>query len=153
MIFSIRIPLSIGEVVAGIIIGVVLIMAAILFVILLCYGEHRRSRRRKLSIQAPFSKLTVESAVDLKSVDNSSKAQFPREKVALLEVLGKFNLLLLLFSIVNVTSIGEGNFGVVWKAKAEGIVQGFPHLNIVAIKTIKGTYVMLLSYTQIHHQH
>lgn len=131
---------STGEYVVGIIIGAILILAAILFVILLYYGHRQRSRKRKLSIQAPFTKLTVEVAVDLKSVDDSDKAQFPREKVALLEVLGKFYLLLLLLSIVNVTSTGEGNFGVVWKAKAEGIVQDAPHLNIVAVKTIKGTY-------------
>lgn len=33
---------------------------------------------------------------------------------------------------------GEGHFGVVWKAKAEGIVPSALHLNIVAIKTAKG---------------
>ena len=133
------------ELVIGIIIGIVLILATILFIILLYYGQCRRSRKRKLSIQAPFSKLTFESTVDLKSVNNSSEAQFPREKVALLEVLGKFYLLLLLLSIINVTSIGEGNFGVVWKAKAEGIVQNAPHLNIVAVKTVKGTYVCVIA--------
>ena len=33
---------------------------------------------------------------------------------------------------------GEGHFGKVWRAKAEGIVQNIPHLNIVAVKTCKG---------------
>ena len=83
---------STSEFVVGIIIGVILILAVILFVILLCYGQRQRSRKKKLSIQAPFRKLTADSAVDIKSVENSSKAQFPREKVALLEVLGKFYL-------------------------------------------------------------
>ena len=81
---------STSEFVVGIIIGVILILAVILFIILLCYGQHQRSRKKKISIQAPFRKLTAESAVDLKTVDNSSKAQFPREKITLLEVLGKF---------------------------------------------------------------
>ena len=50
-------------------------------------------------------------------------------------------------AIVNGFLEGEGNFGVVWKAKAEGIVENAPHLNIVAVKTIKGTYIC---HFQIH---
>lgn len=34
---------------------------------------------------------------------------------------------------------GEGSFGRVLQAKAEGIVPGMPDRNIVAIKTTKGT--------------
>ena len=32
---------------------------------------------------------------------------------------------------------------MVWKARAEGIVQNAPHLNIVAVKTIKGIVSLL----------
>lgn len=34
---------------------------------------------------------------------------------------------------------GEGSFGRVLQAKAEGIVPGMPDRNVVAIKTTKGT--------------
>jgi len=37
---------------------------------------------------------------------------------------------------------GEGHFGIVWKARAEGIVQNVPHLNIVAVKTVKGVFLL-----------
>ena len=30
---------------------------------------------------------------------------------------------------------------MVWKARAEGIVENAPHLNIVAVKTTKGAYL------------
>ena len=35
-------------------------------------------------------------------------------------------------------AVGEGTFGKVLQAKAEGIVEGFPKRNIVAVKTTKG---------------
>lgn len=34
--------------------------------------------------------------------------------------------------------VGEGSFGRVLQAKAEGIVRGLPDRNIVAIKTCRG---------------
>ena len=40
--------------------------------------------------------------------------------------------------IIKFIDTGEGHFGKVWMAKAEGIVQNIPHLNIVAVKTCKG---------------
>ena len=78
-----------GGSIVGIIISVVLILAVIAFIILLCYGKRRRSKRRKLSIEAPFKQLNAELVVDLKYIDNNSKLQFPREKVSLLEKLGE----------------------------------------------------------------
>ena len=36
-------------------------------------------------------------------------------------------------------SVGEGSFGRVLQAKAEGIVPGMPNKNVVAVKTTKGT--------------
>ena len=42
---------------------------------------------------------------------------------------------------------------MVWKARAEGIVENAPHLNIVAVKTIKGAYLYIdpcLSCIQHH---
>ena len=78
-----------GGSVIGIIISVILILAVIALIILLCYGKHRRSKRRKLSIDAPFKQLNAELVVDLKYIDNNSKLQFPREKVSLLEKLGE----------------------------------------------------------------
>ena len=77
-----------GGFVVGIIISVILILAIIVFVILVCYGKCRRSKTRKLSVEAPFKQLNVELAADLKSIDNNSKMQFPQEKIALLEQLG-----------------------------------------------------------------
>ena len=38
-------------------------------------------------------------------------------------------------------SVGEGSFGRVLQAKAEGIVPGMPDRNVVAVKTTKGTRV------------
>ena len=37
---------------------------------------------------------------------------------------------------------GEGSFGRVLQAKAEGIVPGMPERNIVAIKTTKGEVIL-----------
>ena len=71
-----------------IITGVILIVAFILLVTLLYYGRRRQLRKKKVSIQAPFEILTAESALNL---SNSSKALFPRDKVALLEVIGKLS--------------------------------------------------------------
>ena len=50
-------------------------------------------------------------------------------------------------SLTLISSKGEGNFGTVWKARAEGIVQDAPHLNIVAVKTVKGMAIQYLSKT------
>ena len=41
---------------------------------------------------------------------------------------------------VSINSVGEGSFGRVLQAKAEGIVPGMPERNIVAIKTTKGNF-------------
>ena len=71
-----------------IITGVILIVAFILLITLLYYGRRRQLRKKKVSIQAPFEILTAESALNL---SNSSKALFPRDKVALLEVIGKLS--------------------------------------------------------------
>ena len=72
-----------------IIIGVFLFLVFILLITLLYYGRRQQLRKKKVSIQAPFEILTAESALDLSS---SNKALFPRDKVALLEVIGKFCL-------------------------------------------------------------
>ena len=39
-------------------------------------------------------------------------------------------------------SVGEGSFGRVLQAKAEGIVPGMPDRNVVAVKTTKGTKML-----------
>lgn len=39
-----------------------------------------------------------------------------------------------------VVPAGEGSFGRVLQAKAEGIVPGMPDRNVVAIKTTKGIF-------------
>ena len=46
---------------------------------------------------------------------------------------------------------GEGSFGRVLQAKAEGIVPGMPDRNVVAIKTTKGTlYITILIDIYVH---
>lgn len=37
-----------------------------------------------------------------------------------------------------ICTVGEGTFGKVLQAKAEGIVESTPERNIVAVKTVKG---------------
>ena len=84
---------SSGDLTSGPIVGIgissILILAFVFFVIYFCYGKHRQTKRRKLSIQAPFQKLTADLAVDLKIDNNNSKVKFPRENVTLLEKLGE----------------------------------------------------------------
>ena len=40
--------------------------------------------------------------------------------------------------LVTMISTGEGNFGCVYKARANGIIPGDNVRNIVAVKTLKG---------------
>ena len=42
--------------------------------------------------------------------------------------------------------VGEGSFGRVLQAKAEGIVPGMPERNIVAIKTTKGIFTFSITF-------
>lgn len=44
---------------------------------------------------------------------------------------------------------GEGTFGIVLLAKAEGIVKETPKRNIVAVKTHKGMYVVMFRQLSI----
>ena len=89
-----------GGSIVGITISIILILAVIAFIILFCYGKCRRSKRRKLSIDAPFKQLNAELVVDLKYIDNNSKLQFPREKISLLEKLGELSSLKILLIFI-----------------------------------------------------
>ena len=46
--------------------------------------------------------------------------------------------------------VGEGTFGLVRQAKAEGIVESTPERNIVAVKTTRGNAFLLVNYTTAH---
>lgn len=48
----------------------------------------------------------------------------------------KVNIIFAAFS-----NLGEGNFGCVRKARANGIIPGDDVRNIVAVKTLKGQYI------------
>lgn len=46
--------------------------------------------------------------------------------------------------------LGEGNFGCVHKARANGIIPGDDVRNIVAVKTLKGQLIAHLMYSKDH---
>lgn len=56
----------------------------------------------------------------------------------------------LMSSMLFPLGLGEGTFGKVLQAKAEGIVEGAPKRNIVAVKTTKGVFVSLCNCVTLH---
>ena len=134
-------PSSLGPII-GIVSGNVLFVIISMVIVCFCYAKYQwKSKHQMMSVQSPFRQITAESAIGLKFI--SEKAQFPREKITLLHVLGKVSCRQNYF--FRSLFAGEGHFGIVWKAKAEGIVQNAPNRNIVAIKTTKGTRLYFLS--------
>ena len=128
--------------------GAILILVIIILITFFCYAQYRQqSKSKTLSIETPFGHFTAESAIDSKIINE--KIQFPRERITLLHVIGKIFLPVLCI-VTYATLTGEGHFGRVWKAKAEGIVRNAPHRNIVAIKTTKSKHVLYLC-TLIHY--
>ena len=129
------------EFLISLITGAVLILVVIILIALFCCGKYQRhSKSKLLSVETPFGQFTAESAIDSKLTNE--KVQFPRDRITLLHAIGKFFLPV---SCVYTTCTGEGCFGRVWKAKAEGIVQDAPHRNIVAVKTTKSKHALLLT--------
>ncbi|XP_065920975.1 platelet-derived growth factor receptor alpha-like isoform X2 [Dysidea avara] len=106
-------------VVVGLVVSLLVVIAVIVAVILY-YRRHRHLKTASL-MPTTFGQLTVSIPMDMKFINENKDVEFPRDTVTLLHVLG------------------EGHFGKVWRAKAEGIVQNIPHLNIVAVKTCKET--------------
>ena len=98
-----------------------------------------------MSVQTPFSQCTAESAIN--STIISEKVQFPKEKVTLLQVLGKLYVTLLYFVIYYCWQETEGHFGVVWKAKAKDIVQKCPHITSLLSRQ---QWVNTLLITEMH---
>ena len=118
--------------------GAVLVLVVIILITLFCCGKYQRhSKSKLLSVETPFGQFTAESAIDSKLTNE--KVQFPRDRITLLHAIGKFFLPV---SCVYTICAGEGHFGRVWKAKAEGIVQDAPHRNIVAVKTTKSKHAL-----------
>ena len=75
----------------GIVIGAILFLTVIIMIIFICYGMYwQRPKTKTLSIQTPFSHLTSESPIGIDINTVGGKVQFPREKITLLHVLGKF---------------------------------------------------------------
>ena len=76
------------------IIGAILLLIIIISMSIFCYKKYgQQSQSIPLSIQTPFSQFTAESAID--STIIGEKVQFPREKITLLQVLGKLYVALL----------------------------------------------------------
>lgn len=77
-----------------------------------------------------------------KKVVKEDEWEFPREKLKLLQKIGKTvianQMVYMRLVIRTYIHTGIGNFGQVLKAKAEGIVPDMPHVNIVAVKQSKG---------------
>ena len=69
-----------------------------------------------------------------------TQAKWSKQDVVLMSsFLAYYHSPNILFVVIwNLPSVGEGSFGRVLQAKAEGIVPGMPERNIVAIKTTKG---------------
>ena len=126
------------EFLISLITGAVLVLVVIILITLFCCGKYQRhSKSKQLSVKTPFGQFTAESAIDSKLTNE--KVQFPRDRITLLHAIGKFFIPV---SCVYTTCAGEGHFGRVWKAKAEGIVQDAPHRNIVAVKTTKSKHAL-----------
>ena len=117
---------------------VMLVFTIIVMVKLFCYvknpcGSHATedgdgNQEIELTATSPTKKVVEED-----------EWEFPREKLKLLQKIGKIAIANQMDACYwSYVHTGIGNFGQVLKAKAEGIVPDMPHVNIVAVKQSKG---------------
>ena len=83
-------------------------------------------------------------------LNNSGKNKFNAAQPEFFErpIFMVFNFLTTLYPLS--IYIGEGTFGLVRQAKAEGIVESTPERNIVAVKTTRGNaFLLVINYNNI----
>ena len=102
----------------------------------------RMTRRNHIPYRHSFTNHTFDR---YPSNTEQSGAEFDRDKLHFISLLGEScenNTLLVLFTGSVDFALGEGQFGQVWKATAEGICPHDANRSIVAVKMLKGETII-----------
>ena len=116
---------------------IMLVFTIIVLVKLFCYAKNAGGSQ---TTEDGNQEIELTATSPTKKVVKEDEWEFPREKLKLLQKIGKITIAnqMVVCYWLHTYCTGIGNFGQVLKAKAEGIVPDLPHVNIVAVKQSKG---------------